>query len=127
MPVRTVLQTWYRNNLILKSSIFWDIMPCSPVKVNHVAEEHVTFIFNPEDGGDMFLRNVCLPPTFTLVSFLAYSSTLEMEMACSSKASVDFQWTLHNLHCENLKSYIIYFHFPPTHVKWTILDFKFNK
>jgi hypothetical protein len=51
-------------------------MPCSPVKLNHVSEEHITSIFraaaccllhagfllgllfNPEDEGDMFLRNV---------------------------------------------------------------------
>jgi hypothetical protein len=51
---------------------------------------------------------------FTLVSCLAYSSTLKME-ATSSKTLVGFQQTtryyisenrnLHNHHCENLKSY----------------------
>jgi hypothetical protein len=34
-----------------------------------------------------------LPPAFTLVSCLAYSSTLKMEATCSSKMSVHFQWT----------------------------------
>jgi hypothetical protein len=36
---------------------------------------------------------LCLPPAFTLVSCLAYSSTLKMEAICSFEMSVDFQWT----------------------------------
>jgi hypothetical protein len=32
-----------------KSSIFWDIAPCSPLKVNHVLGEHVTSIFRAEE------------------------------------------------------------------------------
>jgi hypothetical protein len=54
-------------------------------------------------------------PVFTLACCLAYS-TLEMEVICSSKTSVDFQRvirhfipedsTLHNHQCANLKSYI---------------------
>jgi hypothetical protein len=36
---------------------------------------------------------LCLPPTFTLVSCLAYSSTLKMEAICSSETSNDFQRT----------------------------------
>jgi hypothetical protein len=52
---------------IMKSSIFWDITPCSPLKVNRrfvllVACFHAGFLlglfFDPEDGGDMFLRNI---------------------------------------------------------------------
>jgi hypothetical protein len=30
--------------VVLKSSVFWDIKPCSPLKVNHVSEEHVACI-----------------------------------------------------------------------------------
>jgi hypothetical protein len=54
--------------------------------------------------------------SFTLVSCLAYSSTLKTEATSCSETSVDFQrttWchipediTLHNHRCENLKSYI---------------------
>jgi hypothetical protein len=54
---------------------------------------------------------------FTLVSCLAYSSTLNMEATCSSETSGDFQqptWryipedtAVHNHRCENLKSYIM--------------------
>jgi hypothetical protein len=52
---------------------------------------------------------------FMLVSWLAYSSILKMEVIRSSGMPVDFNWatqhdvsedrTLHNHHCENLKSY----------------------
>jgi hypothetical protein len=58
----------------MKSSVFWDIMPCtcSPLRVTDISEEHVASIFRVEeqaeepsvkagdkqDGGDMFLRNV---------------------------------------------------------------------
>jgi hypothetical protein len=52
---------------------------------------------------------------FTLVSFFAYSSTLNMEPTFSSETTVDFQRptrryiledrTLHNHRCENLRSY----------------------
>jgi hypothetical protein len=68
----------------MKSSIFWDVTQCSPLKFNHVSDvrhlhlqgrriSHVRnqheagskltgqlfgLFFDPEDGGDMFLRNV---------------------------------------------------------------------
>jgi hypothetical protein len=55
-----------------------------------------------------------LPPTFTLASCSAHSSTLKMEAICSSETSGNFQRatrcyipeerTLHNHRCENLKS-----------------------
>jgi hypothetical protein len=85
-----------------KSSIFWDITHCSPLKVNR------------RFGGTYRL---CLSPAFTLVSCSTYCSTLKMEAMCSSETSADFQRTtrhyipeyncstLHNLSCENLKSY----------------------
>jgi plasmid replication initiation protein len=58
-----------------------------------------------------------LSPAVTLVSCLAYSSTLKIEKTHSSETVANFEWTtwcyipedrtLHNHHCENLKSYII--------------------
>jgi hypothetical protein len=51
----------------MKSSVYWDITPCSPLKVNRL----------------------CVPPAFTLDSCSAYSSTLKMESICSSETSVD--------------------------------------
>jgi hypothetical protein len=48
--------------VVMKSTIFWDITLCSPLKVNRRCF-HAVFLlslfFDPEDGGDMFLRNVC--------------------------------------------------------------------
>jgi hypothetical protein len=40
---------------LIKCTIFWDITPCSPLIVHRRFE---TYIFDPHDGGDMFLRNV---------------------------------------------------------------------
>jgi hypothetical protein len=59
------------TTVIMKSSIFWGITPCSSSKVN-----------------DMKL---CLPPAFALVSCSACSSTLKMEAKYSSEKLVDFQ------------------------------------
>jgi hypothetical protein len=54
----------------------WDITPCSPLKPTNISEEHIfsilrialvaaaswwflaVFTLQPEDGGDMFIRNV---------------------------------------------------------------------
>jgi hypothetical protein len=33
-----------------KSSVFWDILPCSPLNVTDVSEEHVASIFRTEEG-----------------------------------------------------------------------------
>jgi hypothetical protein len=78
---------------------FWNITPCSPLKVNRRFRGTC----------------LCLPPSFTLISCLAYSSTLKKEATCTSETSADFQWTalryipedriLHNHRCENLKSF----------------------
>jgi hypothetical protein len=53
----------------MKSIIFWDITPYSP------------------------LEELCLTPAFTPVSCSAYSLTLKMEKICSSETSVHFQRT----------------------------------
>jgi hypothetical protein len=37
--------------VVMKSAVFWDITPCSPLKI-------LLGLFDPEDGGDMFLRYV---------------------------------------------------------------------
>jgi hypothetical protein len=81
--------------------------------------------FDPEDGGDIFLRNVgCNSTDYTaslstcvLAVFAEpISSTLKMEALCSSETSVSTQLTtrrhipedntLHNHRCENFKSYM---------------------
>jgi hypothetical protein len=78
-------------NYYLKSTIFWDITPCSPLKVNR------------RFGG---------------TSRSSSDSTLKMEAICFSEMLVDFQQTTrryipedsihHNHRCENLKSYILF-------------------
>jgi hypothetical protein len=47
-------------------------------------------LYNPKTSASWL---PCLPPAFMLVSCLAYSLTLKMEVICSSKMSVYFQWT----------------------------------
>jgi hypothetical protein len=72
----------------MKSSIFWDISPCSPVKVNphEVATVdsarcllHALFLlglfFEPENVDYMFLWNVCcLSPAYTALYPRRYNS-----------------------------------------------------
>jgi hypothetical protein len=69
----------------MNSSIFCDITPYSPLKVNR------------RFGGTCFhletKQGTSLLPAFTLVSCLAYSSILKMDATCSSEASVEFQRT----------------------------------
>jgi hypothetical protein len=94
----------------MKSTPFWDIMPCSPLKVNR------------SFGGTHHLhlqgrriRKLCLLPVFTLISCSVHFPTLKTEVIYSSEMSVDFQWTircyiqkdsaLHNHCCEIIISY----------------------
>jgi hypothetical protein len=39
------------TSVVMNSTIFWDITPCIELKINWL-------IFPPEDGGNMFLRNI---------------------------------------------------------------------
>jgi hypothetical protein len=71
--------------VVMKSSIFCDTTPCSPLIVNILFRRHMS----PPSSGSR--TKLCLPPTFTLVSFAAYSSTLRMEEICSFESSVNFQ------------------------------------
>jgi hypothetical protein len=66
------------------SSVFWVIMPCSPLKV----DRRFGGIF-PKYLQDRTINQV----RFTLVPFLAYSSKVKMKAICSSETSVDVQWT----------------------------------
>jgi hypothetical protein len=78
------------------------------------------FFFSNYPTNSRFEPNfqLCLPPDFTLLSCLVYSSTLKMEAIFSSETSLDFQRTtrlyipvdrtLNNHLCEDLRSCIIY-------------------
>jgi hypothetical protein len=85
MPrIREILVSILRPKLgdskfFMKSSIFWDITPCSALKDSRrFGETYLIFGFplpggfllglllNPEDGGDIFLQNVgCLSTDYT--------------------------------------------------------------
>jgi hypothetical protein len=56
--------------VVMKCSVFWDITTCSPLKVNHALEEHVSSI-----SGSVYSFNL-------------------MQVTCSSETSVDFQRTM---------------------------------
>jgi hypothetical protein len=106
--------------MLMKSTVFLDVISCSSSKVNR------------RFGGKYGLHFQCLrirvsrantirktggkqPPAFTLVSCSSYSSSLKMETICSSETSVDLQRTVqryipeNSTHlkdwCHNLKSY----------------------
>jgi hypothetical protein len=81
--------------VVMKSTVFWNIMPYSPLNVNEVSEEHITSIFRVEYAFVGF-HLLCLPPASTLVSCSVYSLTLKIEAICSSETSVDIQQTTQN-------------------------------
>jgi hypothetical protein len=76
----------------MKTTIFWCITLRSPMKVKRcfggIYRLHL-------QGRRSILQaeQLCLPPAFTLVSCLAYSSTTKMEATCSFEMSADFQRT----------------------------------
>jgi hypothetical protein len=44
--------------VVMKSAILWDTTPCGPLRVTCFHAGILLGLFYPEDGGDMFLRNV---------------------------------------------------------------------
>jgi hypothetical protein len=64
-------QTWKQTNVgfevltavVMKSSIFWDIMPRSPLKVNDASEEHVASIVKIEEEAkqETIMKHVAEP------------------------------------------------------------------
>jgi hypothetical protein len=101
----------------LKRSVFWNITPCSLLKVNR--RFGGTCRLHLQGRRISQARNQCEAELCLLLSCLAYSSSLKMcfrnVAKCSSGTSVDFQRTtwcyyvedrpVHNRHCENLKTY----------------------
>jgi hypothetical protein len=82
--------------VVMKITIFWDIMARSPSKVNrcfwgiyrlHLQGQRISRARYQRESSSG------LPPAFTLVSCSAYSSTLKMEAIYFSETSVDFQRT----------------------------------
>jgi hypothetical protein len=128
-----------RTTNIMKSIFFWDMTPCSALSGTrriggtyrlHLQACHLLarcfaeLFYNPEDGGDTFLRNVGYHSTHYTASYprRRYSSFLlaqlifsTLEAICSSETSGDTHRTTRryipdastilNNRCENLKSY----------------------
>jgi hypothetical protein len=69
--------------MVIKITIFWDIMSYSSLKVNHF-----------EGTYHLRVAEALLATCFMLVSCSAYSSTLKMKAIFSSEMSLDFQWTI---------------------------------
>jgi hypothetical protein len=90
------------TNTCIKSSIFWDITPCSPLSVNR--RFGGTYRLHLQGRRIRRARNQC-----------ESRWQAELEAMCSSETSVDFQrteqryipedGTLHNHRWENFKSY----------------------
>jgi hypothetical protein len=98
--------------VVRKGSIFWDIAPCSPMKVNWRFGE--TCRLQLQAGRIIRARNqLCLPPTLTPVSCLVCSSTLKMEATCSSGTSVDFRRTTGAISQKTELFKLQYFHSMP--------------
>jgi hypothetical protein len=65
------------TGVVRKRTIFWDITPCIPLKVNR-------------RFGGTYRLHIDLPPAFILICCSSYFSILKMELICSSETLVGF-------------------------------------
>jgi hypothetical protein len=81
----------------VKSTLFWDVTPCSPLKVSrrfgvthhfHLQGRRISRARNQRERWQAEPEHI-----FTVVSYSAYS-TVKMEAICSSETPVDFQRTI---------------------------------
>jgi hypothetical protein len=107
-------RTWILKAVIMKNTIFCDIPPCSPLKVNqHFGRtlylhlqgrisqaryqcesgwQGIIFcLFDPDDGGNMFLQNVGLHLQQITLRYIPENSTLS-GFCLSDKANVIYFW-----------------------------------
>jgi hypothetical protein len=119
-----VMDLVVQRPLCTKNSVFWEITPCSPLKVNqhlgrtcrlHLQGRRLSKARNWHEASRMKIKRFVANSAifFTLVSYLAYSSTIKIE-TCYSETSVDLQrttWsyipedkTLYKHRCKNLIS-----------------------
>jgi hypothetical protein len=89
---RNYVQLEVLTAVVQKSSIFWNITPCSPQKFNrcfggtyrlYLQGERISHARNNRES----LFSTCFP----LVSCLVYSSTLKTDETCSFETLVDFK------------------------------------
>jgi hypothetical protein len=74
----------------LKSSVLWDITPCSPLKTSRLFGGTCRLHFQGRKKSVNQKKTADLAICFILVYCLAYSLTLKMQPTCSSETSVDF-------------------------------------
>jgi hypothetical protein len=86
------------TEVLMKSSVIQDVMPCSALKINqcfrgtygsHLPCQRISQVRNQNEASSRALFATC----FMLVSCLTFSSTLNMKVTDSSEISVGFQWT----------------------------------
>jgi hypothetical protein len=81
--------------VVMKSSIFWDTPPCSPLEVNWCFRGTCNLHLQGPRTSQARIHNesrrqavLCSPLTFILVSSLTSSFTLKRKAICSSRRSV---------------------------------------
>lgn len=103
--------------MTMKNSYLWDVTPCSPMKATRRFGR--TYRLHSQGRRTGQARNQLLHSCFIPVSYLAYSSTLRMEVIYPSEKSVYFQRTTRryprNHRCECWRSNII-----AIYTSWTV-------
>jgi hypothetical protein len=81
--------------MVMKSSVLWDITPCSVSKVNWRSGRTVafTFIVEKQAGQESSIKQVASRACFVLVSCFLHSSTLKKKATYSFETSTEFQRT----------------------------------
>jgi hypothetical protein len=92
--------------MAMKSSIFWDITPCSPIESQPTFRENMSLCVPPDftlvscfvsffilKMEVTYSFEIYLRPAFMLVFCIAYFSTLKLEAIYFSETSVEFQRT----------------------------------
>jgi hypothetical protein len=80
--------------VVMKSSIFCDIMLCNPLKANrYFGGTHRRHLQGRRSRARNQLCTLLFPACFHAGFLFGYSSTLKMGVICSSETSVDFQRT----------------------------------
>jgi hypothetical protein len=97
------------TEVVMKSSTYWNITPCSPLKVNQrFGRTYRTPSVSKNKPCKVPARiqmtrrdRLCLAPVFTLSSCSIYFSTLKEEAICPSETSLTFSG-LHSITCKNI-------------------------
>jgi hypothetical protein len=96
--------------VVMKSSIFWDIMPCSPLEISrrfggiyrlHLQGRIINRARNQRES-----RWHSLPPAFTLVSCSAYSSEMPVDFQQTTRRFIPEDVTLQNYHTSGWSYFI---------------------